>query len=137
GKWQKRTPSGSGNWEDIPNATYPIFNLAGGINTPTDFRFILSCGTLSDTTNVHTVNLNSYTACFCTPVGALNNTDEIRNFMLGSFSHPTPGSQGSAGYANYSDTVAPIEIIIGQSYTPSLTSGFGSGNHGAAVWIDY
>ena len=74
---------------------------------------------------------------YCVPTVSVNNTDEIRNFTLSNLNNSSPASEGVNGYKNYAHTVAPAQLQAGTSYVASLTSGGGSGNHGAAIWIDY
>src|SRR5690554_1813577 len=79
--------------------------------------------------------LSVYTG-YCIPSGSSNNTDEIRNFTLNNLNNDSAASEGTNGYSDYTTSVAPAELQAGVSYTASLTSGTGSGNHGAAIWID-
>ncbi|TDS58819.1 MBG domain-containing protein, partial [Myroides indicus] len=74
---------------------------------------------------------------YCIPTGAGNNGDEIRNFKLSNLNNNSNASEGTAGYKDYSGTVEPAILEIGEAYIASLTSGTGTGNHGAAIWIDY
>lgn len=74
---------------------------------------------------------------YCVPTGASNNTDEILNFTLNNLNNSSQASEGVNGYSDYSGTVAPAQVQAGVPTTASLTSGGGSGSHGAAIWIDY
>ncbi|TDS60145.1 MBG domain-containing protein, partial [Myroides indicus] len=74
---------------------------------------------------------------YCIPTGATNNSDEIRNFKLSNLNNNSTASEGTAGYKDYSGTVEPAILEIGEAYVASLTSGSGTGTHGAAIWIDY
>ncbi len=77
------------------------------------------------------------TIAYCIPTGSSNNSDEIRNFKLSNLNNNSATSEGISGYINYANTVAPAQLQPGSSYVASLTSGSGSGTHGAAIWIDY
>src|SRR5690554_4928844 len=79
--------------------------------------------------------LSVYTG-YCIPSGSSNNSDEIRNFTLNNLNNDSAASEGTNGYSDYTTSVAPAELQVGVPYTASLTSGTGSGNHGAAIWID-
>src|SRR5690554_4737304 len=79
--------------------------------------------------------LSVYTG-YCIPSGSSNNSDEIRNFTLNNLNNDSAASEGVNGYSDYTTSVAPAELQAGVPYTASLTSGTGSGNHGAAIWID-
>ncbi|MGG5577574.1 MBG domain-containing protein [Myroides sp. C15-4] len=74
---------------------------------------------------------------YCIPTGATNNPDEILNFTLSNLNNNSVTSEGTAGYKNYAGTVEPAVLEIGEAYVASLTSGRGTGLHGAAIWIDY
>ncbi|MGE4347401.1 MAG: GEVED domain-containing protein [Flavobacteriaceae bacterium] len=74
---------------------------------------------------------------YCIPTGAANNSDEIMNFTLNNLNNDSAASEGTAGYMDYSGTVAPAQLPAGVAAIASLTSGSGGGNHGAAIWIDY
>src|SRR5690554_4273699 len=79
--------------------------------------------------------LSVYTG-YCIPSGSSNNSDEIRNFTLNNLNNDSAASEGVNGYSDYTTSVAPAELQAGVPYIASLTSGAGSGNHGAAIWID-
>src|SRR5690554_6596720 len=79
--------------------------------------------------------LSVYTG-YCIPSGSSNNDDEIRNFTLNNLNNDSAASEGVNGYSDYTTSVAPAELQAGVPYIASLTSGTGSGNHGAAIWID-
>src|SRR5690554_3636139 len=74
---------------------------------------------------------------YCTPSGASNNTDEIRNFTLNNLNNDSAASEGTAGYKDYTSSVAPAIILTDVPNVASLTSGSGFGNHGVAIWIDF
>ena len=79
----------------------------------------------------------TFTTGYCIPTGSSNNGDEIRNFTLANLDNDSATLEGTNGFSNYSNTVDPAELEAGETYVASLTSGGGSGNHGAAIWIDY
>src|SRR5690606_36549053 len=74
---------------------------------------------------------------YCIPTGSANNSDEIRNFKLSNLDNSSAASEGTNGYSDYTATVDAAELQASFSYVASLTSGSGSGSHGAAIWIDY
>lgn len=82
------------------------------------------------------VGLNPPNECYCIPTGAANNEHEIRNFTLGYLNNTSGPSVGTNGYMDYTGIVAPAQLTAGFSYGAALTSGAGSGSHGAAIWID-
>ncbi len=136
-QWQS-SPAGSGTWTDITGATSPTYTVAAGISAATDFRLMVTCtnGNESATSNTLSITMNPPLECYCIPTGSLNNGDEILNFTLGSLNNSSAASEGVNGYINYTSTVAAVQLNAGSSAIASLTSGPGSGNHGAAIWID-
>src|SRR5690606_34944334 len=135
-QWQKFI---AGAWEDIAGATTKtstITSEVGDVGDTTDYRLKVTCTTSNEvaysTTATYTITL-----VYCTPTGASNNADEIRNFTLNNLNNDSPASQGVAGYMDYSGIVDPAVIAAGVPTIAYLTSGTGSGNHGAAIWIDY
>lgn len=60
-------------------------------------------------------------------------TDYITNIALGSINNTSGFSTG--GYGSY--TNLSTNVLRGNTVNLSLTSSSGSGNHGAAVWIDF
>ncbi len=135
-QWQKFV---GGAWVDIAGATTinsPITAESSVVGTTTDYRLKVTC-TTSNQTAYSTVASYTIQLVYCTPTGASNNSDEIRNFTLNNLDNDSAASEGIAGYSDYSNSVAPAEVYAGVPTEASLTSGTGSGNHGAAIWIDY
>ena len=106
------------------------------IDTPYDYFVRQDCGGTNGVSSwVGPFRFN--TLAYCVPTGSSNNSDEIRNFKLGNLNNNSAASEGTSGYMNYANTVAPAQLQAGSSYIASLTSGSGSGTHGAAIWIDF
>src|SRR5690606_31352011 len=127
-QWQKFI---AGAWEDIAGATTKtstITSEVGDVGDTTDYRLKVTCTTSNEvaysTTATYTITL-----VYCTPTGASNNADEIRNFTLNNLNNDSPASQGVAGYMDYSGIVDPAVIAAGVPTIAYLTSGTGSGNH--------
>ncbi|HLV53912.1 MAG TPA: CUB domain-containing protein, partial [Cryomorphaceae bacterium] len=137
--WES-SPAGENDWTQVANSGVNDFVLVDGILEDTDFRFVVSClmSGESDTSNVLQATINTnYLECYCIPTGAANNADEIVNFSLSNINNSSASGDGVNGYTDYTTTVPPAELIPGDSYVASLTSGIGGGSHGAAIWIDY
>ncbi|WP_432669992.1 GEVED domain-containing protein [Flavobacterium sp. SM2513] len=135
-QWQKEM---SGNWINITGATSKnsvIVAETAAIGTVTNYRLAVTCTasaeTAYSTTASYTVSLT-----YCTPTGGGNNSDEMVNFTLSNLNNTSAASEGVLGYSNYSGTVAPAQLSLGTPYIASVKGGTGSGNHGAAIWIDY
>ena len=114
------------------SATYTTFLIG-----PTWYRAQVTCaGGGTGTSTPLEMMMNPPNACYCTPTGSTNNTDEILNFSLSDLNNTSAPSEGINGYIDYTSTVAAAHLLTGASYVASLTSGPGSGPHGAAIWID-
>jgi hypothetical protein len=135
-QWQKEI---GGTWQDIAGATTVNSSItaeAGAIGTVINYILAVTCTASSEvaysTTATYTIALT-----YCTPVGGANNTDEIKNFTLSNLNNTSAPSEGIAGYKSYVGLVAPAQLQLGLPLVASITGGTGSGNHGAAIWIDY
>lgn len=137
-QWQSKPANADDDaWEDLEGAISPNYYVNEGILEETDYRYYVQCNedTPDYSETIH-VSLKPGYECYCTPSGSSNNSDEIINFSLDDFSNDSAPSEGTNGYSDYTD-LGPIQLIPGIEYSASLTSGSGSGNHGAAIWIDY
>lgn len=124
-------------WSDAPgNSTTASYTTTQTADTW--YRCQVTCDAAGTGTSTPLlVTTNDPMQCYCIPTGAANNSDEILNFTLANLNHSSGPSEGTNGYSNYAGSVAAAQLVIGTSYTASLTSGIGTGNHGAAIWIDY
>src|SRR5690625_4025100 len=136
-QWQSNT--NDQGWEDEGDVTEthtPYTATAPDeIGDQVEWRLVLTC-TESEETSISDTATFTTELTYCIPTGPSNNSDEIRNFTLSNLDNDSAASEGTSGYSDYTETVPPAEIHIGESYVASLTSGTGSGNHGAAIWID-
>ena len=135
--YQWELSSDGQTWSNAPGASTNATYSTSQSNT-TWYRVQMTCaghGTAASTPLE--VGMNLPTACYCTPTGAANNSDEIRNFTLANINNNSAASEGTNGYMDYTGSVAAAQLLAGTSYTASLTSGAGSGSHEAALWIDY
>lgn len=108
-----------------------------GIVVKTYFRHSLTC-TSSGMTDysdadfeVDVLTLPSPTPCV--PANGTS-TAGILNFKLSNIDN---SSSSNTPYTDYSCTVAPAELDLGEPYIVTITSDSDSGTHGAAIWIDY
>src|SRR5690606_27891183 len=53
---------------------------------------------------------------YCIPTGSVNNSDEILNFTLSNLNNASTPSEGTAGYSDYTGTVAPAQLVAGSAY---------------------
>lgn len=138
--WESR-PTGTTAWSTITGATGPFYS-SPGITSATDYRLIITCTAtgLSDTTNIHTVNIKPIFECLCTPIytTGCSSGDNIRDFVLYgetmdiiNMSTPCP----SLGYANY--TTMTADLLQGETYSGFVTTSYGSAYENYRIWIDY
>lgn len=124
-------------WANAPgSSTGPTYTTTQDVTSW--YRCQVTCdvaGTAASTP--HEVTALTAAECFCIPTGAQNNTDEILNFTLANLNNSSATLEATDGYMDYTTTVAPAQLTAGVAYVASLTTGSGSGNHGAAIWIDY
>ncbi|HLV13536.1 MAG TPA: GEVED domain-containing protein, partial [Xanthomarina sp.] len=126
-----------GDTEEISTAVASTNSYQiGGLSADSHYDVYVqaNCGAVDGESN-WAGPLSVYTG-YCIPSGSSNNSDEIRNFTLNNLNNDSAASEGTNGYSDYTTSVAPAELQVGVPYTASLTSGTGSGNHGAAIWID-
>lgn len=134
--YQWETSTDGTTWANAPgNSTEATYSTSQSADTWYRCQVTCDVAGTGTSTPLHVVT-NPATECYCTPTGSANNSDEIRNFTLADLNNDSGPSEGTAGYADYTDSIPPVQLIIGTAYTASLTSGTGSGNHGAAIWID-
>lgn len=135
--WQS-SPTGEDDWTNIENSDQSTLNLEEGIDEETDFRYVLVCNDAEPVySDIVEVSLNSGEDCYCIPPQGGDNSDEILNFTLADLDNDSEASESTDGYTDYTESIEPVQLNNSQSYTASLTSGPGTGNHGAAIWIDY
>ncbi len=135
-QWQRNI---SGTWQDIAGATTinsQITAETGAIGTVTDYRLAVTC-TASSEVAYSTIASYTITLTYCVPTGSANNSGEIVNFTLSNLNNTSTPSDGVAGYKNYAGIVAPAQLSLATPYIAKITSGADTGNHGAAIWIDY
>ena len=86
---------------------------------------------------------NTYTAqcaitvedpSYCTPSGYGSNDDCIVRFVLGDIDNQT-ASNSTDGYGDYTNLSTSFDP--GETATATVYGGTGSGNHAAAIWIDF
>lgn len=134
GQWQFRMPVGTGVWADFPGATMPSSTVLMP-GTPVDVRFIYSCGSNSDTSNIMTTTLLSPGECYCIPEGT-NPNRFINNFTtsqgIQNISNTNSGYSPN-GYSLYtSDT-----LIQKRGHPVQFNTDIQGGNAGVKIWVDW
>lgn len=138
-QWQ--TSTDGVNFSNKPyNATSAT--TSDTITVLTYYRAIVKCnGVDSAISNVVSVGINPPTSCYCTPVftSGCGLNDLINNFSINTLSNSGSGctNNQASGYTVYPESQHTTTLVEGATYVVSLTSGTGSGTHGAGVWIDF
>jgi hypothetical protein len=136
-QWQYSTDGGN-TWDNlgVPQTVFS-YTVTGGQTAATDYKAIITCVPTSDEveSTVVTVGMSSPIDCICTPSPSnCNLDDEIQNVTFEGINNNSSCTSG--GYADYSSTVTPAEVLTGVGYPISITTGDGGGES-IAVWIDY
>lgn len=135
-QWQKNS---AGTWQDIAGATTIYSSIVaetGIVGSTTDYRLKVTC-TATAQVAYSTIVTYTISLVYCTPAPGGNSSDEMINFTLNNLNNTSAPSAGVLGYKDYSGIVAPAQLELGVPYIATVTGGTGSGNHGAAIWIDY
>ena len=136
GQWQYRTPAGSGPWLNLAGATTSNFTVLSAPNIPTNYRYILSCGTNSDTTGTMTTTINPANQCYCVPAGA-SASYFIDDFTTtgGSVNITNTGTGYSTnGYGDFTTKTVSQDLGSPVSFTANYN---GSNTYGFKVWVDW
>ena len=114
-----------------------------GISSTTNYQALYAYGSSSASATTGTQQkflpktTFTYTAAGssgpCTPSFNSSTSDYIARFVMGSIDNST--AQSTNGYGDY--TSMSTSLAAGSTISASLTSYSGSGNHGAAIWIDF
>lgn len=74
-------------------------------------------------------------AQYCTVAVDCTDGDNITNVEFGGIVNPT--ACGLNGYSDYTISVAPAEVIAGETYPIAITVGDGWSSESVSLWIDY
>lgn len=134
GQWQMQNPLNTGTWQDIPGATAVSSRLANMPNNAVGFRFIYTCDTLSDTTNVMVTELKAAQDCYCTPEGTDPNR-YINSFVttgnIRDINHNNSGFS-TGGYGDF--TTDTVEQKRGHHL--AFATQVKGGHAGMKIWVD-
>lgn len=141
-QWQYAV-AGTNIWQNAVGNTGTILYLPNGLTQSTDFRLRVKCEESSEIVYTDPLTI-TVQICYCEPTGGENNAHEITNFKLTNLDNstvyldnPSVTGDGVNGYSDFTATVLPAILFIGDLYQATLKSGAGANDHGAAVWIDY
>ncbi|MFC5269296.1 T9SS type A sorting domain-containing protein [Adhaeribacter terreus] len=110
-QWQQAT-SATGPFTDIAGATTPTFTTTTGINQPTYFQAVLSCGTSTQTSNVVTVNVIDPQVATSTPAA-----------RCGAGTVTLSATAAGAGTINWFNAATGGSVLAtGNTYSPNVTA---------------
>ncbi len=141
--WQS-SPAGQNEWTNIEGASSQNFQVIGGINEPTDYRYSLTCEFSDETaiSEVIEVGIKPGNECYCTPIYITGCTvgDLISNVNLeGESVLLNNTSACSAGnYADYSTSQPNPDLAPGETYSISVSTTYSfPASEDVIAWIDY
>lgn len=134
GQWQFRSPAGTGVWTDVAGATLPSTTVLMP-GAPVDVRFIYSCGSNSDTSNIMTTTIIPTSECYCVPEG-INPNRFVNNFST------TLGiqniSNSNSGFSANGYEVFTVDTLIQKRGHPvQFNTDIKGGNAGIKIWVDW
>ena len=136
-QWEE-SPTGSGFWLPISNATNTNYTVTSGILSATSYRLIATCTNSgqADTTIAFSVNINPWYNCYCIPVSTCTN-EGIQNVTFDSINNSTNKCANTSGYQDFGSLGSLTTVTQGQQVPISVTAWINSNPAGAGVWIDY
>ncbi|MBK6521276.1 MAG: hypothetical protein IPG08_02510 [Sphingobacteriaceae bacterium] len=144
------SPSASGPWSAITNATNTAYSTATSVTTYYQMETTCTVSAMTATTSVTSYSVVNPGPCVCGtyPGSSANFTgdEEVLNVTFGTLNNnstcasvgPGPGSILNR-YSNYSGFVAAPTVVQGQSVPFSINVGTCGGNFdsGISIFIDY
>lgn len=120
-------------------ATTSTYIVAGGITTPTEYRFVTTCSNnnLKDFSGTVSIGINPPNQCYCDPSGS-SASYGIKNFSTTGGS--TDISNLNSGYSTngYGDFTSQALTIAATGIVNFSAAFIGAGNtYGFAIFIDY
>ena len=136
--YQWQSSSDSTNWTNISGATGA--NYTNSTQTVgTYYRCIVTCSSLSDTTNGVLVSMNPFSNCYCTSGSSSNTYGYIGTFDFSDIS--TVSTIGCQSYTNYQIPANTGNVFLGNTYNLAayINSCTGTTAYNAflTVYIDY
>lgn len=140
--WQYRDNEDD-EWENIENAFSSTYNVSGGIEQSTQFRYTVTCGNQTEVSDIIQVNLITGAECYCQPQYLTScdfaNGNRITKVVLQGESHLLHNETycEEDNYGDYTYLQAP-DLIPGESYIISISSDFHNPDvQQAKAWIDF
>jgi hypothetical protein len=138
-QWQNS--SNGINWTNILGATTSNFTTSQ--NQSTYYRYVITCNSISDTSNSVFVGMNALNTCYCNSTASNVVDDDIGNVTFGTLNNGigTPAQNNSTSLNLYTDftSLPPQPFIQTYSYPLSITQINSAGFYACwiAVFIDY
>jgi hypothetical protein len=139
-KWQS-SPAGQNNWTDVPGGLLPTTHIYGGIENPTDYRYVVSCSLTGQTSTSEVIQVGMSTNCYCMPEANCSGPGglQINNVRLIGETVVLDNTSGCSG-GGYGDfrLEFPPDLEKGQTYSLSVTANNANLNDDKIkAWIDF
>ena len=140
-QWQA-SPNGT-TWTNIAGATSATYTVTNQ-TAATSYRAQVGCinaGTTLATSTPVQIAQNPFYNCYCTPVTSGTSSDGITNVTLGTLNSPSPTTNTSPYYTDYSaaqtaGTLTIPQVFSGSTVSVSVTMGSDARQY-SGVWIDF
>lgn len=131
--YQWQSSSGGVTFQNISGAN--SFNLTTQQSSAIYYRLLTVCGVDSAYSTAMQVTMAPLTECHCIPsVTDCSQNDKITKVKLSTINNSSDCSAN--GYGDYSHTITPPTLTIGEGYPLQVAVG-GGGNEKVSGWIDY
>ncbi|MBS1549109.1 MAG: hypothetical protein JSS94_04490, partial [Bacteroidetes bacterium] len=136
-QWES-SPAGANTWTAVAGAITADATITAP-TVATDYHLVVTCtpSGLTSTSGVISFTPNPANMCYCVPTTTGGTTYGIVNFSTsGAAVNINNTSGGSAGYQDFTSTVAPIQVGQSTSFSYSIGT-LNTSTYGYAMWIDY
>lgn len=142
-QWQSSIDAGA-TWANLGAAQTAINYSVANQTVATSYRVVVTCSGsgLSATSAPVAVGQNVYTDCYCVSQFNMvcNDGDLITNVIFGSLDNSSACGNVTTGYSNYTATVTPPVVRVGDAVDASVTVGPSADGwmfESAGIWIDF
>lgn len=141
-QWQSSNDNGA-NWTNIIGANSASYGASQ--TSPTTYRCRVTCDGNDGFSTPLLVGVNDFLQCYCPGVVSNAGDTDIGNVTFAGINNgnpnPTFNNPAATGqFSNFTASVAPGQVVVGQTYPISISQITSSGTFyaaGANVFIDY
>lgn len=139
-KWQS-SPADQNNWSDVSGGLLSTATVYGGIQQPTDFRYVVTCTLSGENSISNILQVSMSNDCYCKPESNCGGPGglQINNVTLVGETITLNNQTGCSGngYGDYTIKFAP-DLKQGVSYSLFVTANNASLNDDKIkAWIDF